>query len=234
MLIGGINTLTLLDYPQKVACILFTAGCNFRCGYCHNPQFVLPQNIQKLKGHFIPEEKFFNFLDSRKKFLDAVVISGGEPAIQPDLVEFIKQIKSRNLLVKLDTNGTNPTVLKQLIEEKLVDFVSMDMKAPLSHYQKIVNIDVDTHLIEESKNILSNSKIEHEFRTTVVKGLHSEKEIEAIAKFCKGAPLYTLQNFRNEKVLDKDFKKFDGFQKNELEVFKKIAQKYIENVRVLS
>lgn len=234
MLIGGINTLTLLDYPEKVACILFTAGCNFRCGFCHNPQFVLPQNIEKLTGNFIPEIKFFKFLNSRQNFLDAVVISGGEPTIQPDLMEFIKKIKKQNLLVKLDTNGTNPKVLKELIKEKMVDFIAMDIKASLPRYEKIAGIKTNTSAIQESKKILLNSKIQYEFRTTVIKGFHDAEEIEKIAQFSKGTPLYTLQNFRNEKVLNENFKKFNGFLENELEEFKKIAQKHIKNVRILN
>lgn len=234
MLIGGINTLTLLDYPEKVACIIFTAGCNFRCGFCHNPQFVLPQNVQKLKGNFIPEVKFFKFLDSRQTFLDAVVISGGEPTVQPDLIDFIKQIKERKLLVKLDTNGTNPLVLKQLLDENLIDFVAMDIKASFPHYKKIVGIEIDPSAMQESIELLLNSKIQYEFRTTVIKGFHDAAEIEAIAQLCKNAPLYTLQNFRNQKVLDEKFKQFNGFLDADLETFKTVAEKYIENVRILN
>lgn len=233
MLIGGITTLTLLDFPEKVSCIIFTAGCNFRCGFCHNPQFVLEENIKNLKGNFIPAEKIFAFLDSRKGFLDGIVISGGEPTIQPDLIDFIRKIKAKNLLVKLDTNGTNPEVIEKLLKENLVDYFAMDIKASSQNYEKICGVKTESQKIEKSKNLILNSGIAHEFRTTVIKNIHDEDEIEAIAKFCKGADLYTIQNFRNQKVLDKKYEKFHGFLETDLNKFKTIAEKYIKKVNVL-
>ncbi|MCK5461108.1 anaerobic ribonucleoside-triphosphate reductase activating protein [Candidatus Gracilibacteria bacterium] len=233
MLIGGINTLTLLDFPGKVSCIIFTAGCNFRCGFCHNPQFVLTENIKKLTGHFIPEEKILSFLDSRKGFLDGIVISGGEPTIQPDLLNFIRKIRAKKILVKLDTNGTLPDVLEKIIKENLIDYFAMDIKASVQNYEKICGINLDTKKIEKSKNLILNSGIPHEFRTTVIKNLHDEQEIEAITKFCEGADLYTIQNFRNQKVLDKKYENFQGFSEEDLEKFKNIAKKYIKKVNIL-
>ena len=125
MKIGGINTLTLLDFPGKVGAIVFTAGCNFQCGYCHNSQFVKAEEIAKLKGHFIPEEKFFNFLDTRKGMLDGVVVSGGEPTIHPDLPDFFREIRKRGFLTKLDTNGTNPEMIEKLLKDNTYPYLAI-------------------------------------------------------------------------------------------------------------
>lgn len=233
MLIGGVQTLSLLDFPGKVSAIIFTAGCNFRCGFCHNPQFVDPEQIKKLASDLIPEEKFFAFLESRKNFLDGVVVSGGEPTIHQDIVSFIEQIKDVGLRVKLDTNGTNPEVIQELLDKKLIDYFAMDIKAIESKYNKICDTDVTFEKIKKSRDVILNSGIDHEFRTTVLTQFHDEKDIELIAQFCKGANKYTIQNFRPEKTLDKNFSKFSGFLPPQLAKFKEIAQKHIENVVVL-
>jgi pyruvate formate lyase activating enzyme len=217
-----------------VACIIFTAGCNFRCGFCHNPQFVDPQQIQKLAPNCIPEKKFFHFLDCRKKFLDGVVISGGEPTIHSDLEDFIQNIKTRGLQVKLDTNGTNPEMVEKLLEKNLVDYIAMDIKSvpQKQTYEKICEISVDLEKIIRTKNHIQNANIAYEFRTTVLQEFHSEKSIEHIAQFCQNAPKYTIQNFRPEKTLSQKFQNFSGFQPAILDRFKQIAQKYIAQVEV--
>lgn len=233
MLIGGINTLTLLDYPGKVSCIIFTVGCNFRCGFCHNAQFVLPEEIINFKSkNLIPEEKIIKFLESRKGLLDGVVVSGGEPTLQPDLLEFFKKIKNLGFLVKLDTNGTNYEIVKKAIEQKLIDYVAMDIKNSPSKYEEITGTSVNMSNIENTKNFIIDSGIDHEFRTTVLKKYHSTKEIESIAKFCKGAKKYTIQNFRNTKVLNPDFKTYQGFSKEEMDLLRKSAKKHITNVEI--
>lgn len=140
MQIAGIQKTTLLDYPGKVATIIFTAGCNFRCRFCHNPEEVLPELIKKEAPHFIPEEAFFNFLKQRKRILDAVVICGGEPTLQPDLKNFAKKIKDYNLLVKVDTNGQDVQIIKEMLDEKLLDFVAMDIKSKREDYPNITNV----------------------------------------------------------------------------------------------
>ncbi len=231
MLIGGINTLTLLDYPDKLACIIFIVGCNFRCGFCHNPQFVLPEEIQNFKPeHLIPEGKFFQFLETRKGLLDGVVISGGEPTLHSDLILFLKKIKNLGFLVKLDTNGTNPEVLRKIMENKCVDYFAMDIKASPQKYNKLIGTKINFTNIEKSKDLIISSEINHEFRTTVIPNFHDKSEIKKITQFCKGANKFTIQNFRNTKVLDPKYKKLPGFNPEELKEFKTIAKKFINNV----
>ncbi len=234
MLIGGIQTLSLLDFPKKVSAIVFTAGCNFRCGFCHNPEFVDPNQIKKLTKNLIPEEKFFKFLKSRKNFLDGVVVSGGEPTIHLDLVSFIEKIKDMGFLVKLDTNGTNPQIIDELFEKKLIDYIAMDIKNIASAYNDICGVSVNFKNIKTSRDLILNSGISHEFRTTVLQNFHDDKKIEEIAKFCQGANRYTLQNFRPEKTLDQNFSNFHGFLPKQLTKFKTLAEKYIKNVVILS
>lgn len=234
MLIGGIQTLTLLDFPGKVAATVFTVGCNFRCGYCHNPELVLPEIIKKNRNDLIPEEKFFNFLKSREKFLDGVAITGGEPTMQTDLVEFISKIKAMGFLVKLDTNGTNPKMLEEIISRDLVDYFAMDIKHPLEDYEEMVNTKISREILQKSMNLIKNSGADYEFRTTVIAEYHTEKEIDKIAKSVKGCKKYTIQNFRPDYTLDPKFAKFHGLKEGKLAKFKKVAEKYIKEVKVIS
>jgi pyruvate formate lyase activating enzyme len=222
MQIGGILKTTLLDYPDKVACIVFTVGCNFRCGFCHNPDLVDPKrgsasNLEA-EPQLIPEEYFFTFLESRKKIIDGVVITGGEPTLQKDLKDFIIKVKAKGFLVKLDTNGTNPELLKELIEQKLVDYIAMDLKTLPEKYSSIVSVKVDPAKILRSINILLGSKIDYEFRTTVVEGLHTKADLINMAKLISGAKKYYLQKFRaSEKLLNNDFKEKKSLKQSELE-----------------
>ncbi len=234
MLISGIHTLTLLDFPGHVACIVFTPGCNFRCGYCHNAEFVLPEEIKKIEHDFIPSEKFFNFLETRIGKLEGVVISGGEPTIHPDLPEFIRKIKELGFLVKLDTNGTNPEMLQKLIQENLVDYIAMDMKASPAKYAEFTCVKSDIQNLEKSRDLIIKSKVDHEFRTTYIKGWHTEEAVAEIAQWCTGARKYTLQNFRSQKTLDPSWGKYGSFTEKELKELKKIAGKFVDKVDVLS
>lgn len=231
MKIGGINTLTLLDFPGKVAAIVFTAGCNFRCGYCHNVQFVLPDQIEKLKGSFIPEEKFFNFLDTRKGLLDGVVVTGGEATIHPDLPEFMKKIKEKGFLVKLDTNGTNPKMLEKLYAEKLVDYVAMDIKMPFDEYESLAGLKVDTESMKKCMKLIKNSDIEYEFRTTVIDEFHDTEVFERIFKDIGHVKNFTIQNFRPEKTLDPKFGEFHACTEEKIEELKKIAEKHVDKLQ---
>ncbi len=173
MKIGGLEKLSLLDYPDNIAAIIFTQGCNFRCGFCYNPMLVWPTDKKNKKGlSLIKEKDLFLFLESRLNRLDGVVISGGEPTIHNDLPMFIKKIKDLGLLVKLDTNGTNPGMLLKLWQEKLIDYVAMDLKAPWEKYKKVVGPKVDCSLLKKSAKILIGKRIPHEFRTTLVPILH--------------------------------------------------------------
>jgi len=185
MLIGGIQKTTLIDYPDKVACIVFTMGCNFRCGFCHNPEL-----IETSKKSNISEDVFFDFLKKRKKILDGVVITGGEPLLQKDIKNFIIKIRDEGLLVKLDTNGTFPEQLKELIDLKLIDYVAMDLKNVLEKYSDVVNVkDKEKHKLKSIKILLEN-RVDYEFRTTVVAGLHSKEDLINASKLIKGAPRY--------------------------------------------
>ena len=195
MIIKGLQKLTLLDYPGKCACTVFTFGCNLRCPFCHNASLV-----QKREGDdgAISEDEFFSFLDSRKGLLDGVTITGGEPLLQPDLKEFIIKIKEKGFLVKLDTNGTFPKKLKQLIDANLLDYVAMDVKNGFTKYPLTVGVkDFDVAPVKESIEILLDDKVDYEFRTTVSKELFNLSDIEEIGDALKGAKRYFLQAFKD-------------------------------------
>jgi pyruvate formate lyase activating enzyme len=202
MLIGGFQKFSLIDYPGKLSAIIFTQGCNFRCPYCHNPELVEPKLFQKP----LDEKIIFSFLEARKGKLDAVVITGGEPTLQKDLPEFIRKIKNAGFLVKLDSNGTSPGMLQLLLEEELIDYIAMDIKAPLGKYEKVVQAEIHTKLIKESIETIMNSGISYEFRTTLAKEMLTKAEIISIGKLIKGAKLYVLQKLINRgKLLDPIF-----------------------------
>lgn len=190
MKILGFQKLSLLDYPEKVACVIFTGGCNFCCPFCHNASLV------NQKVDCIDENEIFDYLIKRKKMLDGVCITGGEPLLQKDIEVFIKKIKALGFLVKLDTNGSFPNKLKNLVENKLVDYVAMDIKNCKDKYAQtcgVKNMRLDN--IEESVNYLLNGKVEYEFRTTIVKDFHTKQDILKIAQSIKKAKKYYLQGF---------------------------------------
>lgn len=278
MLIGGLQKTTLIDYPDKVACIVFTLGCNFRCGFCHNPELVV--NIDKKNS--IAEDVFFKFLEKRKKVLDGVVVTGGEPLLQKDIKDFIIKIRDAGFLVKLDTNGSFPDKLKELIDLKLVDYVAMDIKTVLKKYSSVVNaggkdnssvrslttvpykgdcsgaskefqvpkpalslpkgskfqiegncgVELEKNVLKSIK-ILLKGKVDYEFRTTVVEGLHTKDDLINIAKLIKGAPKYFLQKFVSApKLLDKSFEGKKSLTDAELEEVCGIARRYVERCEI--
>ena len=205
MRIGGFQKLSLVDYPGKISCIVFTIGCNLRCGYCYVPQLVLPERIRDLKE--VPEGEIFSFLERNKGLNDAVVVTGGEPTIHRELPSFMERIKRMGFLVALETNGTNPDMLEGLIEERLVDYVEMDVKTALEFekYQEITGGVLTEEMFEnikESIKVLLRSEVDYEFRTTLVKEYHSVEDILEICRALKGAKAYYLQNLRvmNELV----------------------------------
>lgn len=202
MLIGGLQKLTLIDYPGKLAATVFTVGCNFRCPFCHNPELVNLKLIHNEKS----EKEFFDFLKKRKGKLEGVCITGGEPAIQPDILDFMGKIKKLGFLVKLDTNGARPDVLKKAMDEKLIDFVAMDIKNQLKKYAVTTNSDVDIERIKLSAELIMRSKIPYEFRTTVVPGIHTIKDFIEISHWLKGAKNYCLQEYREGVILDPKLK----------------------------
>lgn len=197
--IGGLQKLTLIDYPGKIACTVFLAGCDFRCPWCHNPELVLPEEIEKSPK--IPEKDFFDFLRTRKNLLEGVVICGGEPCINKDLPEFCQKIKKLGYSVKLDTNGSNPKMLRDLIDKKLIDYVAMDVKAPKEKYMEAIGLKKGSSRyllkqVEESINILKKGKVDYEFRTTMIPKLLGREDIIKIVKWIGPAKRYCLQNFR--------------------------------------
>lgn len=202
MHIGGLEKYSFIDYAPHISCVIFTRGCNFRCPYCHNPELVLPESY----GGTVPENELFSFLTRRRKYLDAVVISGGEPTLQPDLPGFCARIKSMGFPLKLDTNGSRPAVLLQLISHRLVDYLAMDIKTDPEWYDRL-GIDSETRAdaIRESIELIRSSGLPHEFRTTCVKPLVDGDAIGRIAELVRGAPLYALQKPQTVKVLNPAF-----------------------------
>lgn len=211
MVISGIQRFTMLDFPGRTACIIFTPGCNIRCKFCHNPEFVLPELLSKIKDNFIKPEAVFHFLDKRKGLLDGVVVSGGEPTMMPDVFQFIRQIKERGFAVKLDTNGTRPEVLRHLIEERLLDYIAMDVKASEATYSQLVGPRINTAAIKESIALIKKSDVPYEFRTTIIKEFHTDEVLAGIAQLVDGAQQYYLQTFRPQHTLDPAFGAYHGF-----------------------
>lgn len=196
MQIDGIQKLTLLDYPGYTACTIFLGGCNFRCPFCHNASLV-HENGQ---GAAMGEEEFLRFLEKRKGVLDGVCISGGEPLIHPQLESLIRRIKEKGYLIKLDTNGSFPKKLEKFLDEKLLDYVAMDMKNSKEKYRETAGAnDLDLGLIEESRNLIMDAKIPYEFRTTIVKEFHQMEDVEKIAGWITGADAWYLQGFVDSK-----------------------------------
>jgi len=227
--IKGLQKLTLIDYPGKVACIIFLSGCNFRCGYCHNRSLVLePQSLPN-----ISEDYILDFLKEKKKWLDGVVISGGEPTLHKDLRHFIKKIKELGYCVKLDTNGTSPETVKKLIDEKLIDYVAMDVKAPLKIYSEVAGAFVNTKIIKETIGIIKKSGIPYEFRTTLVPCLTTRNHITEIGRLLKGSKLMCLQQFRpGDSLIDPSLKGKKLHSSGELEEFKDILSTYVADVEL--
>jgi len=261
MIIGGLQKLTLIDFPCKLAATVFLAGCPFRCPWCYSPELVLPEKINPVKsakggvpleaGQFngarISEEEFFDFLKEKKGLLEGVVICGGEPTMNQGLPDLIKKIKEFGYAVKLDTNGTNPAMLGKLISSELVDYIAMDIKAPLTaksqipmtnnqtnyellitNYEKAVGVKVDLEKIKKSVRVIKNSGIDYEFRTTVTPGVHTKDDIIQIAKDIGPAKRYYLQNFRPEKTLNPEFEKIKPYPSEYLLDIVKIISPYFD------
>jgi pyruvate formate lyase activating enzyme len=182
MKLGGLVKFTLIDFPGRPAAIVFTQGCNFRCRYCHNPELVYPHLFEEP----MPEEEIMAFLKRRQGTLEGVVVSGGEPTLQEDLVRFMADIKALGYKIKLDTNGTRPEVLKELINKKLVDFIAMDLKAPLTKYAAITGVEANSTVIRQSIDLIRQSGLEYQFRTTYDKEVLDDNDIAAISAAVEG------------------------------------------------
>jgi pyruvate formate lyase activating enzyme len=202
MRIGGFLKSSLIEYPGMVSAVIFTQGCNFRCPYCHNPELVEKERF----GRPLPEAEILAFLEKRRGLLDAVVISGGEPTLQEDLSSFMQRIRNLGYLIKLDTNGTNPEIISELIRKGLVDYIAMDIKAPLEQYSEASGVSCDRDRLKASLAILSTAGIEVEFRTTVVENLHSEEDIIKISELIPAGRKFCLQKFCPNETLDTTYK----------------------------
>ena len=223
--LAGLQKTTFIDYPEKIACIVFTQGCNFRCGYCHNPELF------ENKEPVLSVPAFFEFLNKRKGKLDGIVITGGEPTLHgKDLIEFIKEVKSLGFLVKLDTNGTHPDVLQELLNENLLDYIAMDIKAPLAKYKTITRTDIDTKIIKKSIDIIMNSGVDYEFRTTIVKSQLSVEDLRQIGELIQGAKRYYMQKFLATKILDETLMSEESYTDEEFKNLRTILEEYVDFV----
>lgn len=227
MKIYGLNKTTLLDYPEHVAATVFTGGCNFRCPFCHNGELVQQPDAFPT----ISQEEVLSFLKKRRGILSGVCITGGEPTLQPDLPEFICRVKEMGLLVKLDTNGYRPQTLHALLEAGLLDYVAMDIKNSREKYALTAGFGgLEISLIEESVQLLKESRISYEFRTTVVRELHRLEDFEKIGNWLSGARAYFLQAYQdNENVMQRGF---SAYTKEEMEQFLPALQKKLERVEL--
>lgn len=221
--IYGFEKTSLLDYPDKISSIIFTYGCNLKCPYCHNPELV----VDGLNSKKVLSQKYIlDFLKTRVGKIDAVVITGGEPLIHEGLINLIKKIKKLGYLIKLDTNGLLPSRLQSIIDTGMIDYIAMDIKYPKSEYPK------SESKVQKSIEIIMNSGIDYEFRTTYVKGIHNYTSVEKICEMIQGSKRYYIQNFRAGKSIDKSLDEDNSFSQKELKEIKKIAKRYIKKVYI--
>lgn len=226
MVLGGLEKNSLIDYPGKISCVLFFSGCNFDCPYCHNPELARGYRIAPQLSN---PNRLYRFLENRRTFLEAVVISGGEPTIGKDLFSYCHKIKQLGYPIKLDTNGSRPQVIQRLLEERLVDYIAMDIKTDPSNYSPIINRSCDPNQILSSIRIIMDSAPAYEFRTTCVKPLVTESVVENIGRLIRGAKRYVLQRFRSANVLHPEFFRNAGqaHREEELVRLKSIAQPWV-------
>lgn len=234
MKIAAFQKQSLIEYPGKISAVIFLTGCQLRCQFCYVPHLVLPEKIKKIKG--IPKKNILTFLKQRKNFLEAVAISGGEATINSDLLDFIKKIKKIGYFVELETNGTNFKMLKNLVENKLVDYIAMDIKQKIDFkkYFEITGKVLTKEMFENIKksiNYLLKGNVDYEFRTTLVKEFHKKEDIVAICKKIKGANVYFLQNFTKIESGIINGKSFTPFAENEIQEIIESGKKYV-NIRV--
>lgn len=242
MLLGGLQKTTLIDFPGRVACTVFTIGCNFRCPFCHNKDLITQQLFNQANLPAIKESDFFEFLKKRKKILDGVCITGGEPTLQTDLIDFCQKINNLGLEVKLDSNGSLPDVLEKLINKKLIDFISMDIKADFDNYQNAANAQVKMTNIKKSIKLILESGLEYELRTTVVPTIHNQENLVQMAKDLANLaknidyPVdkinFFIQNFRPENCLDEKFLEIEPFTNKQVKDFLKSIKKILSSAQI--
>ncbi len=228
MRIGGFLKFTLIDYPGKIGAVIFTQGCNFRCGYCHNPELVDPKKFVDP----LDQKEIFNFLKKRKNQLEAITITGGEPCLHQDLPEFCNQIKKLEHSIKLDTNGSHPKMVKKLLSKKLIDYIAMDIKAPIEKYSKITLCKISSQDIRNTIKQIMNSKIDYEFRTTFAKELLKINDFKKIGQEIKGAEKYVLQKFQPSKSLRPEFQKLKNYSDQEIQKIVNLLKPQINQILV--
>ena len=228
MIIRGIKGISLIDYPGKVATVIYTGGCNFRCPFCQNKALVFNRNLPS-----ISQSETLEYLKHRKDFIDGVVITGGEPTIHSRLPKLLGRIKSLGLAIKLDTNGYNPKMLREIFAQNLIHYIAMDIKTSMAKYEQAAGKEINRERLLETISLIKNSTIDSEFRTTCVPYLVEEEDIKQIARLLEGAKHYTLQQFRDGDTLDPFYNNVTPYPKEKLVEFQHLAQKYIESVRLL-
>ncbi len=227
MLIGGLQKFSMIDYPGKTCAIVFTVGCNFRCPYCHNPELQDGVGCQIWN-----EDDVLKFLETRKGELDAVTITGGEPTLHDDLPDFLRKIKAMGFLIKLDSNGTRPRMLKKIFKEGLVDYHAMDIKGSYEKYSMVSGVVVDRVSIEKSIKLIMDMVPNYEFRTTIVKSQLAKEDFYGIGELIKGAKRYYLQKFIPSKTLDKSFMNETTYSDEEFEELREIMLEYVDECEV--
>ena len=231
--IKGVEKDSMIDYPGKISCVVFLSRCNFRCGFCHNPELIFNEN----EFPDITTEEFLSWLNKKKKWLDGVVITGGEPTLHSGLIDFMKAIKEKNLSIKLDTNGTNPSIVQKAINEKLVDYIAMDIKNCPEKYDETTSACVNIDNIKKTAQIImdagSKDLIDYEFRTTIHPRYHNAHDFEKISQWLKGSKKYVLQQFRAEHcIIDETLKKEENYNLSDLQNFRNIMSSVIEDVQI--
>ncbi len=226
--IKGLEKFSPKDFPGYISSTVFLGGCNFRCPFCHNSDLVLRPELLPT----FPMDYFLSFLDSRKGWLEGICISGGEPLLQDDLETLLILIKDRNLLVKIDINGSFPSRLEDLIQKKLIDHIAMDVKAPLKRYQEVTRATVNEEDIVRSVDIIKNSGLGYVFRTTLVPGLVGPEDVKKICQMLDGAKIYQLQQFIPLNTLDSHYLQKKPYRREEIQGLAKIAEPYFSEVRI--
>jgi len=227
MRIAGLQKLSLVDYPHHLAAVIFLQGCNFRCGYCQNPDLIAPEGVPGLS-----EEEILTFITHRKEMIEGIVITGGEPTVHDDLEEFIIKIKNTGLKIKLDTNGSDPEKLLGLIRKGLISYLAVDIKTSFPKYSLFVGQEEAQEKAEKSVRLTMLSTVPYEFRTTCVPGVVDEEDLALIGEFVKGASKYCLQQFRPNVTYEKKFNAIKPYKKEEMEHFKSIMEKYVREVEI--
>jgi pyruvate formate lyase activating enzyme len=234
--IKGVQKFSMIDYPGKLSCVVFLNKCNMRCGYCHNPELVFSNDSGGRFPNITPEE-FFNFLDEKKSWLDGVCITGGEPTLHPGLLGFMKNIKDKGYTLKIDTNGSNPGIIQKIIDNRLADYVAMDVKNSIIKYPSTANTKVPMDNIISSIDIIREAGkkniIDYEFRTTILPRFIEESDIKSIGEMLKGSKKYVLQQFKpEESLVDDNLRNDKTYNNSELEKFRNILKEKISDVEI--